>query len=288
MRFLVMMSNKLKMATFLGVWVLRGFLFPETASAQSLGRILACSDLPRADERLQCYDAAARAAIGLTSVNDGLARSSSGVALQERASELDARESALKAREAAVSESETALRKRREISGVVPEQVSVPALSTSSSKQAMHERELALSLREAALNEREAKLGQPSANANASLEEEASLFGIPIPFTRKDSLNQAAQLPSQKVFRNDDGIVESIEVAVVEWSVSGEGYATFVLANGQVWRQLEGAPPRLSSDPGKKNFVKISRGAMGSFNITINNTNRIIKARRIDGRKKIT
>lgn len=226
------------------------------AHAQSLGRILACQDVPRAEERLACYDAAARLAIGLgaTPVRSGDAE------LARRAAELEAREAQLAAREAKL--------KSRDVAPV-----------TSGAGAAASEREAALQAREAALQEREAKL---AALPPAKAEEEATLFGIPIPFSRKDTFSQQTEANGVTLERDSDGGVDAIKAPVREWSLTGDGLLIVVLENGQVWRQTEGAPLRMKDEA---NTARISRAAFGSFMMTVNDSSKAIKVRRVDGKK---
>jgi hypothetical protein len=232
------------------------------AQAQSLARILACSDIPRAEERLQCYDSASRSAIGLGAQPAARPAQppSEDKAAQDRIRALEARIRELEAGKGA-------------------------AQASAQSGAGAAEREQALAAREAALAEREAKLSA-SAQNTMSAEEEATLFGIPIPFTKKDRFNQIEELPNQKVERDEDGVVESIVVNIKEFSYGADERLILVLENGQVWRQIEGDRINLKSDPEKPHVARISRGAVGSFNLNVNEINRFVKVRRVDGVKR--
>lgn len=245
------------------------------AYGQSLGRMLACQDIARAEERLACYDAAARTAIGLGATPQRSAETE----LARRASELDARESQLAEREAAVRKLEVATR------GAAPKGTPASAsqgAGTLASTGDVAAREAAVAQREAELKAREEKLAAlPAAKA----EEEATLFGIPIPFSRKDTFNQQTDAQGVTVERDSDGDVDAIRAAVREWSLTGDGMLIVVLENGQVWRQTEGNALRMRDDPAKPNVARISRATFGSFMMTVNDSSKSIKVRRVDGKK---
>jgi hypothetical protein len=54
------------------------------------------------------------------------------------------------------------------------------------------------------------------------------------------------------------------------------------LANGQVWRQLQGDADRarFRTNP-KDNTVTISRGAFGSYSLTLNGSDKVFKVTRV-------
>jgi hypothetical protein len=75
--------------------------------------------------------------------------------------------------------------------------------------------------------------------------------------------------------------IDSITAGVTEFATTPLGKVVLVLDNGQVWRQLD-------SDSGKPQFrragenkVTISRGLIGSYNLTVNDGRASIKVRRI-------
>lgn len=237
-----------------------------SAQAQALGRMLACQDVARAEERLACYDAAARSAIGMGATPVRSADSD----LARKAAELEAREAQLAAREAALKSRQAAA--KTVTGGGASAGVAIP-------DSAAAEREAALEAREAALKEREAKLASlPQAKAS----EEATLFGIPIPFTRKDTFNQQTEADGVVLERDSGGTVDAIKAPIREWSLAGDGMLIVVLENGQVWRQTDGDALRLKD---AANVARISRAAFGSFMMTVNDSSKSIKVRRVDGKK---
>jgi hypothetical protein len=76
--------------------------------------------------------------------------------------------------------------------------------------------------------------------------------------------------------------VESIAAGVTEYSFTPFGKAIVFLDNGQIWRQIEGDSgqahfQRVATD----NKVVISRGALGSYNMQINDSEHIYKVKRV-------
>ena len=77
--------------------------------------------------------------------------------------------------------------------------------------------------------------------------------------------------------------VDQVNATVREVSKTMRGRALFVLDNGQTWRQLEGDDAQvLEPPPGAILKVTIARGAFGSYNLTIEGRNGLIRVRRIE------
>jgi len=77
--------------------------------------------------------------------------------------------------------------------------------------------------------------------------------------------------------------VDQVNATVREFSKTMRGRALFVLDNGQTWRQLEGDDAQvLEPPPGTILKVTIARGAFGSYNLTIEGRNGLIRVRRIE------
>jgi hypothetical protein len=76
--------------------------------------------------------------------------------------------------------------------------------------------------------------------------------------------------------------IESISSAVTEVSYTPFGQFIVFLANGQVWRQLQGDADRarFRTNP-KDNTVTISRGAFGSYSLTLNGSDKVFKVTRV-------
>ena len=77
--------------------------------------------------------------------------------------------------------------------------------------------------------------------------------------------------------------VGQLNATVREFSKTTRGRALFVLDNGQTWRQLEGDDAQVLEPPaGTTLKVTIARGAFGSYNLTIDGRNGMIRVRRIE------
>ena len=77
--------------------------------------------------------------------------------------------------------------------------------------------------------------------------------------------------------------IEQLTATVREFSKTVRGRALFVLDNGQTWRQLEGDDAQVHEPPsGTPLKVTIARGAFGSYNLTIEGRNGLIRVRRVE------
>ena len=78
------------------------------------------------------------------------------------------------------------------------------------------------------------------------------------------------------------GEITEITSNVIEFAWTPKGRAVFVLDNGQVWRQLDADSTAVRDPtPGKPMKVTIETGAIGSFNMSIEGRNGIIKVTRL-------
>jgi hypothetical protein len=76
--------------------------------------------------------------------------------------------------------------------------------------------------------------------------------------------------------------IDSISAGVTEAAFTPVGQFIVFLDNGQVWRQLQGDSDRAHFRSNtKENKVTISRGALGSYNLAINGSDRIFKVTRV-------
>ncbi|MGH6877879.1 MAG: hypothetical protein ACREHV_10950 [Rhizomicrobium sp.] len=76
--------------------------------------------------------------------------------------------------------------------------------------------------------------------------------------------------------------VDSITAGVTEVAYTPFGRFIVFLDNGQVWRQIEGdADHAVFKRPAKNNKVAISRGFIGSYNLTINDSDKLYKVTRV-------
>ena len=76
--------------------------------------------------------------------------------------------------------------------------------------------------------------------------------------------------------------IDSISAGVTEVSFTPFGKFIVFLDNGQIWRQIEGDADRATfKKPAKDNKVTISRGFIGSYNLSINDSNKVYKVTRV-------
>jgi hypothetical protein len=76
--------------------------------------------------------------------------------------------------------------------------------------------------------------------------------------------------------------VQEISASVVEFSRTLRGRALFALDNGQTWGQLDADGTRVDDPrPGENMKVKIERGWLDSYNLTIDGRHPSIKVRRV-------
>lgn len=76
--------------------------------------------------------------------------------------------------------------------------------------------------------------------------------------------------------------VESITAGVTSYAYTPFGKFVVFLDNGQVWRQLEGDADHANfHHTAKDNKVTITRGMLGSYNLMINDSDRVFKVSRV-------
>jgi hypothetical protein len=76
--------------------------------------------------------------------------------------------------------------------------------------------------------------------------------------------------------------VDSITAGVTDVAYTPFGKFIVFLDNGQVWRQIEGdSEHAIFRRPAKANRVAISRGFIGSYNLTLDGSNRMYKVTRV-------
>lgn len=76
------------------------------------------------------------------------------------------------------------------------------------------------------------------------------------------------------------GPIDSISAEVADYAVNPFGKFVIFLAGGEVWKQIEGDPERAQFKK-EGNIVVISRGLMGSYNLQLNDSNKVFKVKRI-------
>ena len=76
--------------------------------------------------------------------------------------------------------------------------------------------------------------------------------------------------------------ITQITATVIELARTARGRSIFVLANGQVWRQLDGDDTDVQdTQPGKTMKVAIETGLLENYNLTIEGRNASIRVRRV-------
>jgi hypothetical protein len=76
--------------------------------------------------------------------------------------------------------------------------------------------------------------------------------------------------------------VTGITATVLEYARTPRGLSVFILENGQIWRQLEGDLSKVNDPaPGTPMKVTIENGFLGSYNLTIEGRNGLIKVTRL-------
>lgn len=111
----------------------------------------------------------------------------------------------------------------------------------------------------------------------------SSLFGSgPAQQTTPQAFG-ADRLP-QTVAKEDAAAaeVDSITAGVTDFAYTPFGRFIVFLDNGQVWRQIEGDTDRaIFKKPARDNKVTLSRGLVGSYNLTMNGSVRTFKVTRV-------
>jgi len=88
---------------------------------------------------------------------------------------------------------------------------------------------------------------------------------------------------TQKKVEEAEQEIDSITAGVSEYAYNPFGKFIVFLDNGQVWRQLQGdsGDKAMFRKAAKDNKVTISRGLIGSYNLTINDSSRTYKVERV-------
>lgn len=128
-------------------------------------------------------------------------------------------------------------------------------------------------------------------NRAPTAEEERSWFGFDLSSLFGSSPSQQTtpgqfgsdRLPSTHAQEQSAAAeVDSITAGVSEVSFTPFGKFIVFLDNGQIWRQIEGdADHALFKKPARNNKVTISRGFIGSYNLTLNDSAKVYKVTRV-------
>jgi hypothetical protein len=78
-----------------------------------------------------------------------------------------------------------------------------------------------------------------------------------------------------------EGPIDSITAKVTDFALNPFGKFVVFLDSGQVWKQAGGEADIARFNKNGGNTVQISRGALGSYNMQINGSNKVFKVKRI-------
>jgi len=130
----------------------------------------------------------------------------------------------------------------------------------------------------AALRAKSALAAPPPRQATTPPAVTVETFGLPRaqpPVTKAEDFGKPAPPPAPEE-------VKSISSTVIEFAKTLRGKALFILANGQVWRQLDADGTDLPyPPPGTTMKVTVETGLFGSYNLSIEGRNGIIKVTRL-------
>jgi hypothetical protein len=76
-------------------------------------------------------------------------------------------------------------------------------------------------------------------------------------------------------------VIDSITAGVSDYAFNPFGHFTVFLDNGQIWQQLEGDVDVAHFSRSHPNKVTISRGALGSYELSINDQDSVFKVKRL-------
>jgi hypothetical protein len=130
----------------------------------------------------------------------------------------------------------------------------------------------------AALRAKSALAAPPPKQATTPSAVTPETFGLPRPtppVTKAEDFGKPAPPPAPED-------IKSISSTVVEFAKTLRGKALFILANGQVWRQLDSDGTDLPyPPPGSTMKVTVETGFLGSYNLSIEGRNGVIKVTRL-------
>jgi hypothetical protein len=74
---------------------------------------------------------------------------------------------------------------------------------------------------------------------------------------------------------------DRVTAEITNFQKDPAGRFTIALSNGQVWAQVAGDTTAAQYHPGRTHSVTISRGTLGSYDLTFNDRNAAFKVRRV-------
>lgn len=124
-------------------------------------------------------------------------------------------------------------------------------------------------------------LAAPPQQSASETEEEGGVlawfgFGSKKPITKPEDFGKT---PEEVAGPKE---ISEISATVTEFAKNAYGKSIFILDNGQVWKQIDGDSVEVAAPrQGATMAVKIEKAFMGSFSLTIDGRNGIVKVRRI-------
>lgn len=102
-------------------------------------------------------------------------------------------------------------------------------------------------------------------------------FGLPRPPQAATKVDEFGRPPPAAAVAE----ITSLSAMAIEFARNARGKSLFVLDNGQVWRQIDSDSSQVL-DPAAKTFkVTIERGVLGSYNLTMEGRNGLVKVMRL-------
>jgi hypothetical protein len=109
-----------------------------------------------------------------------------------------------------------------------------------------------------------------------------NLFGAaPQQQTTLDKFGSDTLPAIQEKKETAENAINNISAGVIQYYFSPIGRFVVELDNGQIWRQLTGDTAQAHFNANGKNTVTIERGALDSYNLTINTGHRAFKVTRV-------
>ena len=114
-------------------------------------------------------------------------------------------------------------------------------------------------------------LGVPAAPAPAQQSRTAVLPPPPTPELGQEELRGRAPAATP----------DRVTAEIANFQKDPAGRFTISLSNGQIWRQVAGDTTAARYHPGRTHGVTISRGSLGSYDLTFNDRNAVFKVQRV-------
>jgi hypothetical protein len=118
---------------------------------------------------------------------------------------------------------------------------------------------------------------------------EAALEGRDAPPAAERAAAKPAEIPAglgaEQVMETrlqGDASPEPVSVRIVAASYDAQGFGTFQMEDGQVWRETEPAPPRHRLKPDAQYTARIERGRVRGYRMYVEGVRWMMKVRRLE------